>query len=345
MSFDATFRQFLDELRLTFPEFSSDLDSAQSRSPEENRATFLNIWRIHTSDVVHQKDAVFDKGIEIVPGVCMTKQLWSELSQASQTAIWKYLSSLLLLGASESTEGWDLSGFQHDLEEMFKKLKDGDALPGLGNMKDMFEKISKMAETFGFKDFGEMKEKFKFPERMFKGHLAKIIQELVEEFKPEDFGITPDLVENNDPAKVFEILQEIFTKNPEMLTTAAQKIGKKIQAKFQRGEIRREDILQEAEELMKEVSENEVFSSLFGTIGEMMRNSEKSSGNEGSARRREVQERLRKKKAEKDAKKSTQSEASNTVVQSDAAASASADAMAALLLLEEAKQVLPKKKK
>jgi hypothetical protein len=73
----------------------------------------------------------------------------------------------------------------------------------------------------------------------------------------------------------------------------------------------------------------------------MMRNSEKSSGNEGSARRREVQERLRKKKAEKDAKKSA--EVSNTVVQSDAVASA--DAMAALLLSEEAKQAIPKKKK
>ena len=341
MSFDATFRQFLEELRLTFPEFSSELDSAVAKSAEENRATFLNIWRIHTSDVVHQKATLFDEGIEIVPGVRMTKKLWSELSEGSQTAIWKYLSSLLLLGASESTEGWDLSGFQHDLEEMLKKLKDGDGLPGLGNMKEMFEKISKMAETFGFKDFGDMKDKFKFPERMFKGHLAKIIHELVAEFKPEDFGITPELVESNDPAKVFEILQEIFTKNPEMLTKAAEKIGKKIQAKFQRGEIRREDIIQEAEELMKEVSENDVFSSLFGTIGEMMKNSEKSSGNEGSARRREVQERLRKKKADKDAKKSA--EASNIVVQSDAAASA--DAMAALLLLEEAKKALPKKKK
>ena len=192
-----------------------------------------------------------------------------------------------------------------------------------------------MAETFGFKDFAGMKDKFKIPERMFKGHLAKIVQELVKEFKPEDFGITEEMVEGNDPAKVFEILQDIFTKKPEMLATAAQKIAKKIQAKFQNGEIRREDIINEVEELMKEFSENEMFSSLFGSIGEMMKNSEKSSGNEGSARRREVQERLRKKKAAKDAGKNKNSN-DNVIVQSQSAAEA--DAVAAALLLEEPEQ-------
>jgi len=344
MSFETTFTQFLAELKETFPEFTSELDAAKAKPIEESRKIFTNVWRVHTSDIVNQKAEIFENGLELLPGVNMTKKLWSELSANTQAAIWKYLSSLLLLAAAESMEGWDLSGFQHDLEEMMKKLKEGgfgEGLPGLGNMKDMFEKISKMAETFGFKDFGDMKDKFKFPERMFKGQLAKIIQELVAEFKPEDFGITPDLVESNDPAKVFEILQEIFTQKPEMLAAAAQKIGKKIQAKFQRGEIRREDIIQEAEELMKEVSENEMFSSLFGTIGEMMKNSEKSSGNEGSARRREVQERLRKKKAEKDAKKG--GGGSNPVVV-QSAAQASADAMAALLLQEEDAKVKPKKK-
>jgi hypothetical protein len=355
MSFESTYSQFVNELKETFPEFTSELDLLKAKPIEENRKTFLSVWRTHTSDVAKQNNQIFASGIEIVSGVNMTAKLWGELSANSQSAIWKYLSSLLLLGAAESTEGWDLSGFQHDLEEMLKKLKEtgfGEGLPGLGNMGEMFEKLSKMAESFGFKDFGGMHEKFKIPERMFKGHLAKIVQELVKEFKPEDFGITADMVESNDPAKVFEILQEIFTKKPELLASAAQKIGKKIQAKFQNGEIRREDIIQEAEELMKEVSENEMFSSLFGSIGEMMKNSEKSSGNEGSARRREVQERLRKKKADKDAKNKTggQKESAdqtqaNVVVHADAAANASAvaaaDAAAASLLLEESSRPSP----
>lgn len=355
MSFSATFTQFLNELKETFPEFASEIDKVRDQPIESNRSTFLKTWRSQTSDVTAKNSEIFNEsGISIVGDFTMTKKLWSELSANTQNAIWKYLSSLLLLAASESTEGWDLSGFQHDLEEMMKKMKetfasgagaaagagsdtgagegDDGGLPGLGNMKEIFEKISKMASTFGFKDFDGMKDKFKLPERMFKGHLAKIVQELVKEFKPEDFGITAEMVEGNDPTKVFEILQDIFTKKPELLATAAQKIAKKIQAKFQNGEIRREDIINEVEELMKEFSENEMFSSLFGSIGEMMKSSEKSSGNEGSARRREVQERLRKKKAEKDASKNAEPQSNTIVTQS---AVLEADAMAAALLLEE----------
>jgi hypothetical protein len=117
-----------------------------------------------------------------------------------------------------------------------------------------------------------------------------------------------------------------------MLMTAAQKIAKKIQAKFQRGEIKREDIIREAEELMKEFSDNEAFSELFGSLGEMFKGSEKESGNEGSARRREVQERLRRKAAEKAAARPVPS---NTVRVSSEAELRAAAAAHALLMEEE----------
>jgi hypothetical protein len=252
----------------------------------------------------------------------MTHALWSEIGIATQVAIWKYISSLLLLAAAAHTDTtadglWDLSGFQHDMEAMMNTLKSsesvGDEDGGMagggmasgmaGAMNGIFEKLGKMAETFGIKDLSGAAGKFKIPERLFKGHIAKIAEELVKEFKPEDFGISPEMLETDDPARVFTYLQEVFTKKPEMLMTAAQKIAKKIQVKFQRGEIKREDIIREAEELMKEFSDNEMFSEMFGSLGEMLKGGEKESGNEGSSRRREVQERLRRKTAEKEAKR------------------------------------------
>jgi hypothetical protein len=295
-SFKQTYTQFVSELKETFPEYSAPLTLAL-QSPDA-QAKFVATWKPHTSDVAAQNGAIFaGKGLELVPGLFMTATLWSELSSGTQGAIWKYISSLLLLSAYDSTESFmDLSGFQHDMETMMKHLKEG----GAEGMSDLFEKLSKMAESFGVK--GDALPKFKIPERLFKGHIAKIAEELVKEFKPEDFGISPEMLESDDPARVFNFLQEIFTKKPEMLMTAAKKIANRIQGKFQRGEIRREDIIREAEELMAEFSENEAFSSLFGSLGEMMKMSEKSSGSE-SARLREVQERLRRKKAANDTKR------------------------------------------
>jgi aminopeptidase N len=138
------------------------------------------------------------------------------------------------------------------------------------------------------------------------------------------------MLETQDPAKVFEYLQEVFTKNPEKLMSAAQRIAKKLQTKFLRGEIKREEIITEIEELMKEFSGNEAFNAIFGNLGELLSSSAKATGNEGSERRRVVQERLRKKAAEKEAKKS--------LALPDAAAVAAAEAAAAALLAEDAKK-------
>jgi hypothetical protein len=352
-TFAATYAQFVRELLLTFPEYEAPLKAALATPATDAKATFLATWRAHSHDIATKHAAVFaatPEGMPLVPGAPMTAKLWSELSDATHTAIWKYLSSLLLLAAVDG-ETEDMSGFQEDMETMMRLLKEsGDDLAS--EMSGIFEKLAGIAKTFGLggeaaggagaagvdlSGAAAAASKFKIPERLFKGHIAKIAEELVKEFKPEDFGIAPEMLESDDPARVFNYLQEIFTKKPEMLMGAAQKIAKKIQAKFARGEIRREEIIAEAEELMKEFSSNTAFSSLFGSLGEMLKSTEKESGNEGSARRREVQERLRRKQAEKEARRAGAGAgaATNTLVHNPAAVAAAEAAMAALLEEEE----------
>ena len=343
VSFSATYVQFVAELLETFPEYAGALNAAKTDS--KARENFLAVWKTHTNNIAVQNDSIFtEAGLELVPGFSMTDKLWSELSNNSRTAIWRYLTSLLLIAAAfdgaEKTDGiWDISGFEHDMEEMMKRLKAGED----NGMKDIFEKLAKMAEGFGMKDISgafeglggtgpDGKPKFKIPEKLFKGHIAKIAEEIVSEFNPEDFGLSPEILNSNDPTKIFTFLQEIFTQKPDMLIGIAQRIAKKIQAKFQRGDFNRDELIREAEELMKEFSDNEAFSGLFEQLGEMLKGGEKESGNEGSARRREVQERLKKKAAEKAAKKAG---ATGVGVGVTAAAAAAADAAANELLMEE----------
>jgi hypothetical protein len=272
----------------------------------------------------------------------MTRVLWGELSPATHAVIWKYLSTLLLLSASQTTDGsglWDLSGFQTSMSALMahlQKVGEGAAVAGVGTGSEgfaaLFEQLNKMASSFGLGDLSGAASKFKVPEKLFRGHIARIVEELVKEFSPEDFGITPAMMEEKDPRKMFEFLQEIFTKKPDMLMSVGQKIAKKLQAKFAAGAFRREDIINEVEELMKEFSDNTAFSELFGNLGDMLKSSERASGNEGSARLREARERLRRRTAERAARRAET--ATNTVVTAEQ--SAAAEAMAAALLAEEA---------
>ena len=379
ITFNATFGQFLEDLKGTFPEYTAAFTLAGSLADRQTR--FLEVWRTHSTAVAAQDGSVFSAtGLELVPGFRMTSTLWAELSPRTQSVIWKYLSTLLLLSATDNAEQeegglWDISGFQHSMEAMMAHLREaatsasgpvggagdaGDATGAAGLFGGLFEKLGKIAERFGagatdLSGSGAAPD-FKIPERLMKGTIAKIVEEIVHEFKPEDFGITPEMMETKDPRAMFEYLQEIFTKKPDLLMSAGKKIAKKLQAKFASGSIKRDDIIAEVEELMKEFSGNSAFSELFGNLGEMLRSSEKESGNEASARRREVQERLRKKAAEKAAKKAAGSVGavfgggsalSNSVVSGAEleAAEMAAAAAANALLLEEAATTTAKSNK
>jgi hypothetical protein len=55
------------------------------------------------------------------------------------------------------------------------------------------------------------------PEKFLKGHMAKLAQEIVKDIKPEDLGITPEMVEEceKNPSRAFDILLQVFGNNPE----------------------------------------------------------------------------------------------------------------------------------
>jgi hypothetical protein len=141
----------------------------------------------------------------------------------------------------------------------------------------------------------------KLPEKFLKGHLAKLAEELVREFKPEDFGLSTEELAacDKDPSRAFTLLTEIYTKKPEVLQTAITRIASRLQEKVRRGEIRPDQIAAEAEELIKEFSGNgsfvemmESFRSVFGMEDPDLA---REVGRDGDARRNLVKERLRKK--------------------------------------------------
>jgi hypothetical protein len=61
----------------------------------------------------------------------------------------------------------------------------------------------------------------------------------------------------------FQLMMEIFTKNPHKLQETMMKLTKKLQQKIQSGAIRPKELVAEAEELMKTFSDNPQFVSMM----------------------------------------------------------------------------------
>lgn len=330
--FAAVYTQFLSEMELTFPELEKSAAAALKKTswPEFTKAITPILHQIAVRD-----ESIFTAtGAAIAPGVMMTKGLWKDAGKPTKKAIWDFLSSLVLLASyekrhsgntvegggesssnSSSTEGsseepdfskfFDISGADADLRKMFKDL--GSQFSGQ-SFSSFFDGIKEAAETmkeqFGAA-MGVSGEKLPIPEKMFKGHIAKIAEDLAREFKPEDFGLSPEMLEGGDSAATFEYLQTIFTKNPELLMRGAKKIASRIQDKLKNGSVTREQLIAEAEELMQSFKDNPMFKQVFEQLNAGLRGAGEGfgmgGGNEPSERRKAAVDRLRAKLAAKQA--------------------------------------------
>jgi hypothetical protein len=296
--FQSKYVEFANELLLTFPELSEVINAAKALSPEDRLARFM-------TDIVPHTPPTRDPAVRpaaLLPGVILTDALWDELSQTTHTTMQEYLTLLTVCALFESGkagkdtifgDGADSSTFMDEFLKTWKTKMDG---------MDFENMAKKMSGIFGMDSTGIPK----LPEKFLKGHLARLAEEIVREFNPADFGLDDDTIKQceENPTSAFEILMKIYQSKPHVISSVVQRIGKRLQAKFQNGQIRANEIVAEAEELMKTFSENPAFSELMESFRTMFSMDElaKAPGEVGvSARRSIIAERMKRKLEQKKA--------------------------------------------
>ena len=285
--FNSKYDEFLINIRDVYPELSAELDAAAALTVERRIAEF----RTQVLQVAgnYKRDVTANPGA-ILPGVILTDDLWASISETSQKSIQEYLT---LLAFSVMLDGTDAFGEESKaaFEEFTSTWKDRMSNVDFSSFTDKF------ASLFGMKDGGMPS----LPEKFLKGHLAKLAEEMMRDFKPEDFGLDVEELKQyeKEPAKAFEMLMRVYTTNPGVIQKSIQKIGKRLQAKIQSGAISPQEIASEAEELMKEFSSNPAFVEMMGSFKSMFGMEDpdlaRQAGREGNARLALVKERLRKK--------------------------------------------------
>jgi len=300
--FQTKYDEFAKELRETFPELATVIQAALALTPLERLQQFQAAVKVTSAPA--------DPIGTVLPGVTLTAATWATLSPSNQKVIWEYVR---LLSMCCFLEGFGAPGAEDGKGWMDEVM--GDWKEKLGKM-DFEGLLKKFSGIFSFGDgkdvSGNKTGGFsmpKLPERFMKGQLAKLAEEIVRDIKPEDLGITPEAMAEceKSPSRAFDLLVQLFTKNPDAIQSMVKKIGKRLQQKIQSGAIRPQEIAKEAEELMKEFAGNAdlvgMMESLKSTFGFEDMDMAKAAGKEGSARLSLVKERLRKKLEAKNAQK------------------------------------------
>jgi hypothetical protein len=290
--FNKKFTEFCDDLAGACPEYSTDIQIAKELEPNERA-------RAYRAEVLRKKSR--NQGVNpgrVLPNVTIKDPVWAALSVASKKAIMEYLA---LLDVSCVLLAVDLSGGQNESfsqEWVDETMREWRTKMDRVDFKSMTEKFTKMFGT----ESGTLPP---LPEKFLKGKLAKLAEDMVREFKPEDFGMTAeDLAAcEKDPTRAFEILMSASGENPQNLQKVMMRVSKKLQAKIQSGELRPQDLAAEAEELMKDFQSNPAFVEMLNSFRTAFSFEEpeaaKKTGHDGEGRLAQARARLRKKLEEK----------------------------------------------
>ena len=318
--FQSKYTEFATALKDAFPELSEVIAVSMEMEPEMKLDMYKSMVLPNAGSP--KRDPTVFPGM-VLPGVFINEATWTASSEGTKKAINQFLN--LLTFTFVMKEGTHETGDDNMAGDAFKEWADsfmGQWRNKL-NRADFESFTSRFAELFGS---GENRLP-PFPERLRHGKLAKLAEDIIKELKPEEFGLDPETVKQceEDPSKAFEILMQSTMRNPEKIQTAMKRIIKKLQEKFQRGEFRPQDLASEAEEMMKEFSENpafvEMMESMKKTFGFEDMDAAKAAGQEQSARMSIVKERLRRKQAAKGAsmtQPNTTVVATNTTLEDDA---------------------------
>ena len=282
---------FCKELSATFPEISSQSDRALSTTP----AQFLNSW----ANDLHilrdrNRDQLFSqrKGL-LVGTVRLTPELFAEASEATVSAIWKYLRTLLLESAkiekidslhashpaasgilfeilTEEKLGFGVSGSgsgsgsSDDVNyEKLKQMMD-DFKPLLDKLKGMMSQFLSGDSDFQL-DLSGLTAGFlnlsgfalpKIPAHLLSGHIANLAKDLMKQFQPSDFGIDPSIMECEDVDEIVEKLSELFKNDTSAILAGVRRLTEKVKNKIMSGSVRQAELVAEAKEFVAIFQEN-----------------------------------------------------------------------------------------
>jgi hypothetical protein len=312
--FETKYNEFVEDVLGALPEYTAAIQAAKALDHKTRLARFQEEVKVTNTLAGSTEDVQKNPGT-ILPGVKLTDAVWATLSENTKKAIWEHVRIISICCFMEAGFGGDSkpSWMDDAMKEMKAKMESTDFQDIIKKFMKFFtldpsdatgtNSKSDQKDSKGIPDLkGLFENGFpKLPERFLKGHMARLAQEIVKEIKPDDLGITPEMLKacEKDPSRAFNILISTFSDNPGIIQKTIARIGNRLQKMVQSGSIRPDDIAREAEELMKEFAENSSFVDMMQGIksafGMEDMDTARKAGREGSARLSTARDRLRKK--------------------------------------------------
>jgi len=304
--FSSVVSDFAKDLCITFPEHLDKLEKWTNEPSQEDVLELyqycLTVYPKRFFDILYQNDEVFHKEEEdthFFPGLDFALLYNCEgVSETTKKTIWKYLQLILFTVIQDVKDktnfGDSMNMFEGiDEKDLHEKLKET-----MGGISDFFAKMKESVPTgteeesgetpFAMPNFDEFSKNFpNMPDMeniqdhlktLFDGKIGSLAKEMAEEIS-EEFKdmLGPEAAELNNT----EDAMKLFMKDPKKLMGLMKKISTKLDQKMQNGDISKEEMMNEASEMLKKMKEMgggeqmkdmfEKFAKGMGGLGKNMR--------------------------------------------------------------------------
>jgi len=304
-TFKTTLADFVRDLSNTFPEYKMIWDdlTAKMQSNYEFATIFshcLGVYPERFFDLLYQNEDIFkaDSGINtmFLPGVEF-KALYScdGVTENTKKSMWKYLQLIMfsLIGCIKDKsnfgdtmnmfEGIDESDLQTKMKEtldsigdFFNNLGDDVGQEGSSEHDDEIPEEFTFDKTTGMPDLNGIHEHLK---GLFDGKIGRLAKNIAEEISQDFEQMLGE--DYKDVRSTKDVFQKMM-KNPKKMMDLIKKVGDKIKARMDSGEISKDDIMTEAGEILRKMKE--MGGGSDEKLQEMLRNMAKSMGMGKNAR-------------------------------------------------------------
>lgn len=263
-SFVKIVKDFLTDIVGTFPEYQKILTKEEKnilindiKDIEETDIEVLHkycceLYPQHFFNILYQKEDIFldhSNNYFFLPNINFNEIWKQEISDNTRNIIWKYLQLILFTISrdlnSDKSFGDAAKLFEAiDEEELSKKLEES-----MKEMSEMFDFSANIFEDISNGSFSN--EDLPDPDDI-KNHLTGILDGKLGRLANEIAEETTKELNIDDDSNVNDIFNNLF-KNPTKLMGMVKKVGSKLDEKIKSGEIKENELMKEASEIMNKM--------------------------------------------------------------------------------------------
>ena len=234
------YKDLKNDLQITFPELKSKLNDLCDNDVYQH---CLSTYPGHFFDILYEKDSLFENELFLLPSIDFSQLMKDKtISEKSRSTLWKYL-QLILFYTIEKSNHQD--NVHQKMEQTMEDMK------AMFQQSDISNTFQNMFKDLSNDDFFDVKNNL---DTMMSGKIGSIAKEIAQETSQEFEG--EDFMKNlmKDPSKIMNLVQNI---------------GSKLEGKLKSHELKDDDMMKEAHDIMNQMNNIPGLKDMMSKMGKM----------------------------------------------------------------------------